>query len=219
MSQIVITGANRGIGLALTRLYSAQGHQVLSACRQSSEALQKTQTEIYAGLELTSDASVKALGDYLGERKIDILIENAGILKTETWGNLDFAAIREQFEVNALAPLRLTQALSANLKEGSKVVLITSRMGSLGDNSSGAYYGYRMSKAALNMAGINLAKDLQPRGIAVFIIHPGMVATEMTGGQGIAVEKAAEMLVKRIEVLTLRDSGGFFHANGEILPW
>jgi NAD(P)-dependent dehydrogenase (short-subunit alcohol dehydrogenase family) len=113
----------------------------------------------------------------------------------------------------------MSQALLGNLRSGSKLALITSRMGSIDDNSSGGYYGYRMSKTALNMAGRSLAIDLQPRGIAVAILHPGMVATRMVGFSGIAPAEAARGLLARIDALTLTSSGNFWHANGEALPW
>ena len=121
--------------------------------------------------------------------------------------------------INALAPLLLCRALLPSLATGSRVALITSRMGSLDDNSSGAYYGYRMSKAALNMAGRSLAVDLRAREIAVAVLHPGMVATRMVGFSGIPPEQAARGLLERIDALTLESSGRFWHANGEPLPW
>jgi NAD(P)-dependent dehydrogenase (short-subunit alcohol dehydrogenase family) len=129
-------------------------------------------------------------------------------------------AVRAQFEVNAMAPLFLTRALASRLHPGSKVALITSRMGSIGDNTSGGYYGYRMSKAALNAAGVSLAHDLKPRGVAVVILHPGFVRTEMTGGHGqIDPDESARGLLRRIDELELATTGRFLHQNGEILAW
>ena len=129
--------------------------------------------------------------------------------------------MRRQFEVNALAPLRLTQALLGQLQAGSKLILMTSRMGSIDDNSSGGSYGYRMSKVALNMAGRSLAIDLRPRGIAVAILHPGLVRTRMVNfnAQGISPEQAVRGLLQRIDALTMETSGTFWHANGDVLPW
>jgi NAD(P)-dependent dehydrogenase (short-subunit alcohol dehydrogenase family) len=127
--------------------------------------------------------------------------------------------VLRQFEVNALAPLLLARALLPHLGAGSKLALISSRMGSIDDNGSGGYYGYRMSKVALNMAGRSLAIDLRPRGIAVAILHPGMVATRMVGFTGIPPEEAARGLLARINELSPATSGQFFHANGELLPW
>jgi NAD(P)-dependent dehydrogenase (short-subunit alcohol dehydrogenase family) len=148
-----------------------------------------------------------------------VLVNNAGILARDSLAELDFDGMRRQFEVNALAPLRVTHALLPNLGAGSKVVIITSRMGSIADNGSGGYYGYRMSKAAVNIAGVSLARDLRDRDIAVLLLHPGMVATEMTGHQGVPAAEAARNLVARIETLGLEQSGSFHHANGEPLPW
>jgi len=113
----------------------------------------------------------------------------------------------------------VTSIMQSHLVQGSKIILMTSRMGSIDDNGSGSYYGYRMSKAALNMAGVNLAHDFRSKGIAVAILHPGMVATEMTGRHGIPVSESADGLIARIDELRLQDSGGFWHANGERLPW
>jgi NAD(P)-dependent dehydrogenase (short-subunit alcohol dehydrogenase family) len=152
-------------------------------------------------------------------QRIDVLVNNAGILSEESLDDLDVERIRRQFEVNALGPLRVTQALLGNLGRGAKVAIITSRMGSVADNGSGGYYGYRMSKAAVNMAGMSLARDLRDRGITVLLLHPGMVATGMTGSRGIPVAESAAGLIARIDSLGIADTGTFHHANGEPLPW
>ena len=122
------------------------------------------------GIDLQSDDAVRCLTDALADRRIDLLISNAGILQDEQLGSLDIASIEQQFQVNALGPLRLVSALQANLSVGSKIALITSRMGSIEDNTSGGRYGYRMSKAALNAAGKSMAHDLKSRG-AVSYTH------------------------------------------------
>jgi NAD(P)-dependent dehydrogenase (short-subunit alcohol dehydrogenase family) len=144
-------------------------------------------------------------------------------LSEEALDSLDDAAvarIRHQFEVNALAPLRLTALLAPQFTRGAKLALITSRMGSIADNTSGSYYGYRMSKAALNAAGRSLAHDLAPRGVAVVLLHPGYVQTPMTGGRGdVDAATAASGLLARIDELTPATSGSFVHANGSPLPW
>ena len=133
---------------------------------------------------------------------------------------LDLESARRQFEVNALGPLRVTQSLLHALKDGAKIALVTSRMGSIADNDSGGSYGYRMSKAALNAAGVSLAKDLRERGIAVAILHPGYVRTDMTGQSGlIDVDESVAGLLGRIDGLDLENSGSFWHTNGELLPW
>ena len=131
----------------------------------------------------------------------------------------DSDVLDDVFRVNTLGPLRVTEALLDNLRKGSKVIIITSRVGSIEDNSSGGYYGYRASKTAVNQVGTNLKHELLPRGIAVALLHPGLVATEMTGGRGIAPEEAARGLIQRIDELNLDNSGGFWHAEGYALPW
>lgn len=219
MSTFLITGGNRGIGLELCTQLSARGDSVIAACRSSSKALQSTGAEIHDNVEVTDDASVNKLAEKLKGKKIDVLINCAGILTRETLDDLRVEQIRKQFEVNALGPLRVTAALLPNLKKGSKVAIISSRMGSIEDNTSGSRYGYRMSKAAVNMAGRSLAWDLKDKGIAVVLLHPGMVATEMTGRQGIPPEEAARGLIKRIDELDMRRTGTFWHQNGEALPW
>ena len=168
---------------------------------------------------MTDDEAVRGLVRQLGETGIDVLINCAGVLTRESLDELDFDAIRRQMEINAYGPLRVTNALLTNLGEGSKVVIITSRMGSIADNTSGGMYGYRMSKAAVNMAGHSLAHDLASRGIAVKLLHPGMVATDMTGGKGIAAAESAAGLLARIDETMMDSSGSFSHMNGEALPW
>ncbi len=221
MATYLITGANRGIGYEYCRQLQARGETVIAVCRTASEELKQLGIQIEEGIDITSDASVAGLQKRLGDTAINVLINNAGILKRVTLENLDFDSIREQFEVNALGALRVTHALLPNLKPGSKLVLMTSRMGSIGDNTSGSSYGYRMSKVALSMAGKSLAHDLQPRGIAVAILHPGLVQTRMTNFTtgGITPEASVKGLLARIDELSLENTGTFWHANGEVLPW
>jgi NAD(P)-dependent dehydrogenase (short-subunit alcohol dehydrogenase family) len=219
MAKVLITGANRGIGLELVRQLAKRGDEVIALCRKASSELTKQGVRVFEGIDVTDDAALATVSRELGDTKIDILISNAGVMLDEPFPNLDFDGIRKQFEVNTLGPLLVTSTLRDHLQPGSKLILITSRMGSIGDNESGGYYGYRMSKAALNMAGVNLAHDLRSGGIAVAVLHPGMVATRMTGNHGIPVEEAAEGLIERIDDLALATSGGFWHANGERLPW
>ena len=221
MATYLVTGANRGIGYEYCRQLQARGETVIAVCRTASEELQQLGVQIEDGIDITSEASVAALCTRLGATAIDGLINNAGIAKRVTLEDLDFDSIRAQFEVNALGPLRVTQALLPNLNAGSKLVLMTSRMGSIADNTSGSSYGYRMSKVALSMAGKSLAHDLKPRGIAVAILHPGLVQTQMTNftAGGITPEASVKGLLQRIDELTLENTGTFWHANGEVLPW
>lgn len=220
MKTAIITGANRGIGLALCKEYLAQGWQVIGICRKTSPELSATSAIIVADIEVTDAASVARLPQLLAGYTIDLLINNAGILRGDSLGNLDSAAITEQFLVNAEAPLRIVETLLGLLSANAKVAFITSRMGSIADNSSGGYYGYRMSKAALNAAAMSLSIDLKPRAIAVGVFHPGYVQTAMVNfGGDISAEDSAHRLRQRITELTLANSGGFWHANGDRLPW
>ena len=218
---VVITGANRGIGLELARQYAADGAQVVAVVRRPSEPLQALGVSIVDGIDVGQDVAVEQLGQQAATLPpIDVLINNAGILSSESLPAPDFDRMRQQFEVNALGPLRVTTALRPQLAAGGKVVLITSRMGSITDNSSGGMYGYRASKAALNAIGASLAQDLRGDGIAVGLLHPGYVRTDMTGHQGqMSPAQAAQGLRARIEALDIDTTGRFLHANGESLPW
>lgn len=217
---VLITGAARGIGLALTQHYLNRGDNVLAVCRHETDELKATNAHIIAGIDVSHAADINKLKVSVSDTPIDILINNAGIFSNQTLAELDFTEIDRQWQVNALAPLRVTHALLGNLEAGSKIALITSRMGSIGDNGSGAYYGYRMSKAALNAAGKSLAIDVKHRGISVAILHPGMVSTRMIGFNGdVTPEVSAERLMARIDALDLSNTGTFWHANGDVLPW
>jgi NAD(P)-dependent dehydrogenase (short-subunit alcohol dehydrogenase family) len=219
VARIVITGANRGIGLALARAYKARGDKVVAACRVTSTDLDALGIDIREGVEVSDDAAVDRFASSL-TGTVDVLINNAGIHTNETLDDLSFDRIRRQYEVNALGPLRVTRALLPRLGAGGKVVIVTSRSGSIGDNGSGHTYGYRMSKAAVNMAGVNLAIDLKPRGIAVLLLHPGMVRTDMSRSpQAVEAADAAARMVKRIDELNLETTGRFLHAEGYELPW
>ena len=223
MSKVLITGANRGIGLAMAKNLSQRGDQVIAVCRQSSAELDALELQIEAGIDVANSDNVRELGERLQGQTLNRLILNAGVLRGDHLGGLDdnaFDAMREQFEVNALGPLRVAATLRNNLGEGSKIGIITSRMGSIADNTSGGNYGYRMSKAAVNVVGRSLAQDLKASGIAVFLLHPGFVQTEMVGGNGdISATDAAANLLARMDELTINDTGTFWHAKGEPLPW
>jgi NAD(P)-dependent dehydrogenase (short-subunit alcohol dehydrogenase family) len=216
----LVTGANRGIGLALCRQLAERGDRVVAACRSPSNALNALDVRVEEGVDVTSDDSVAHLVRRLEGLPIDLLINNAGILTREGLDQLDFEAIRWQFEVNAIGPLRVTRALAPQMGPGAKIGIITSRMGSIDDNTSGGRYGYRMSKVAVNMAGMSLSRDLAERGIAVALLHPGYVRTDMTSGNGnVEAAEAARGLIERIDGLSMDNTGTFWHANGELLPW
>jgi len=217
----LVTGTNRGIGLEYCRQLKAQGKKVIAVCRKPSPELLSLGIQILSDIELTSETDVDRLAKQLDGQRIDVLINNAGIVERNSLENLDLDSIKRQFEVNAIAPLNLTNALIPKFRSGSKVILMTSRMGSILDNTSGGSYGYRMSKVALSMAGKSLAHDLKPKQIAVAILHPGLVQTRMTNfnKSGITTEASVTGLIARIQELNLENTGNFWHANGEILPW
>ena len=220
MSIAMVTGANRGIGLELVRQLVARGAEVVAVCRHSSPELESLDVRVESGCDVTDPEAWSRLAAGLGSAAIDLLVHNAGMLVPDSLGGVEPEAVRAQFELNAMAPLFLTRALLPRLRAGAKVALISSRMGSIADNGSGSYYGYRMSKAALNAAGVSLARDLAPHRIAVTVLHPGAVRTAMTGGTGtIDVDESVRGLLARIDELKLETSGQFLHQNGEVLPW
>ena len=221
MATYLVTGANRGIGLEYCRQLQARGDEVIAVCRQGSPELRDLKVRTEEGIELSSEPAIADLVERLDARPLDGVILNAGILQSMGLSDLDPEGIRRQFEVNALAPLLLARALVPQMPRGSRLALMTSRMGSIDDNSSGGSYGYRMSKVALNIAGKSLAIDLEPLGIAVAILHPGLVRTRMFqfNPSGISPEESVRGLLARIDALSLETSGSFWHANGQRLPW
>tara|TARA_R110000764_G_scaffold1852_6_gene8097 strand:+ start:36 stop:701 length:666 start_codon:yes stop_codon:yes gene_type:complete len=220
IKNIVITGANRGIGLAMCVHFKAQGDNVFALCRQSSIELEKLAVNIIEDIDVATDLGIANMVLALSHVDIDVLVCNAGILRDESLTELNLTTIREQFEVNAIAPLRIVASLQAHLNEGAKIALITSRMGSISDNGSGGRYGYRMSKAALNAAAMSLSHDLAHNKVAVGVYHPGYVQTDMVNyGGDISASDSAKKLVGLINNLTLIESGVFKHSNGSILPW
>jgi len=219
MATVLVTGANRGIGLQLCRQYAQRGDTVVAACREPSSELAELGVRVIEGINVGNGAAVEELRKALGDLQIDILVNNAGILLRDSFGDIDYDALMEQYRVNTLGPLRVTEALADNLQSGSKVAIVSSRVGSIDDNSSGGNYGYRASKAAVNMIGTNLKHELLPKGIAVALLHPGLVATDMTSGSGVAPADSARGLIQRIDELTLENTGGFWHAEGYALPW
>ncbi|AKS41908.1 SDR family oxidoreductase [Wenzhouxiangella marina] len=221
MATAVITGANRGIGLELARQLSGD-FDIIGICRRSSEELDALGVRVEAGIDITQGQDLQRMAARLAGVSIDLLINNAGLLRPSSLAGIEdeLDDWRAQFEVNALAPIRVTSALREQLAEGGKVVIITSRMGSIADNDSGGAYAYRMSKSAVNSAGVSLAHELKGRSIAVGLLHPGYVRTGMTGHTGhIDPDQAAAQLIERIHELDMRLTGSFRHANGESLPW
>ncbi|MCH9005781.1 MAG: SDR family oxidoreductase [Proteobacteria bacterium] len=219
MGTILITGCNRGIGLQLATQLNDRGDTVIGVCRTPSDELSRLDIRIIAGIDVSDGESITSLKAELGDEPIDVLINNAGIFLGDEFGALNYNDMLAQFNVNTLGPLRVTEALRNNLAEGSKVAIVSSRVGSIADNLSGGYYGYRASKAAVNQVATNLVHEFKPKGIAVAVLHPGLVATDMTDGEGITPAESARGLIQRIDDLTIDTTGGFWHAEGYMLPW
>ena len=211
---IVITGANRGIGLEFCHQFKAQGHELTALCRTTSPELEQL------GVTVVENVDVRKPPEFTTLQPVDWLLLNAGIWRDESLEDLNFETILEQFEVNSLGPMRIFQKISHKLGEGSKIGLVTSQMSSMTDNTSGGRYGYRGSKAALNAFGVSLALDLKARGIAVALLHPGYVATDMTDNKGsIQPSESVAGLMKVMQKLHLENSGKFWNYRGEVLPW
>jgi NAD(P)-dependent dehydrogenase (short-subunit alcohol dehydrogenase family) len=220
MATVVITGANRGIGLEFVKQYLAKGDKVIALCRNTSDELSQSGAKVVDKVDVGNPECLEKILPTLSDLKIDLLINNAGVLANETLDDMSAATLEYQFRVNAMGPVIVTQMLRQQLVKGAKVAMITSRMGSVTDNTSGGYYGYRMSKAALNIAGVSLAHDLKDQDVAVALLHPGYVQTEMVNNSGdISAAVAVERLMQRIEELNLNNTGTFWHSNGEVLLW
>ena len=221
MSTYLITGSNRGIGLELCNQIHNRGDEVIATCRRASPELINLGVRIEENIDISSEEAITDLAKKLSGVNLDCIIHNAGIYEFNSLENFQKKRILRQFEVNALSPIIMTQSLRHLLKRSSKVAFITSRMGSIGDNSSGSSYGYRMSKVALSMGAKSLSIDLLKEEIYVAILHPGLVSTRMTGftRNGINTEESANGILKRIDSLNKNNSGTFWHTNGQVLPW
>jgi NAD(P)-dependent dehydrogenase (short-subunit alcohol dehydrogenase family) len=218
MATVLVTGANRGIGLGFARAYAERGDRVLGTARRPGEAaeLAAVAARVLA-LDVTDDGSVAALAGALEGETIDLLINNAGILVDDDLDSVDADDVLAQVDTNAVGALRVTAALRHRLGEGAKVACISSVMGSIAENGSGGYYGYRASKAALNAIVKNLSIDLAP--VPVIAFHPGYVKTEMTGRGEIGPAESAAALVALIDRTGGAETGRFLDRHGRELPW
>jgi NAD(P)-dependent dehydrogenase (short-subunit alcohol dehydrogenase family) len=221
---VLITGANRGIGLELANQFTAAGYSVIGTARKPAEADElKALGARVEPLDVTEKDSVAALAASLGNTPIDLLINNAGISgqPPEDIEKLDVDAMAWTFNVNSLGPMRVTQALLPNLRagKGKRIVQMSSVMGSIANNSGG-YYDYRASKAALNMLNVSLSKELGPQGFTCVALHPGWVKTRMGGPSAtVAVKDSAAGLLAVMTALTPDKNGQFMDYQGNPLPW
>ncbi len=219
MTTVLVTGAERGLGLSLVRAYADTAARVIALCRETSPAIEALAPELHTGVDVSKAAAVARAAAAVGDEPLDVLINNAGVMSDDDFRDLDVAAVRQQFEVNALGPLNVARAFAPRLRRGARLINISSRLGSIADNESGGDYGYRMSKAAQNMLTANLALDLKEADVIVAALHPGIVATAMTGGKGTSADEVARDLLAVIEKLTPEDSGRFYAKDGTPLPW
>ena len=221
MLNYLVTGSNRGIGLEFCKQLKGKGINVIATCRKTSVELNKLGVNVIEGVDITSEKSIENLKKLLYGKNIDCLVNNAGIADYNSLNEFDLSSIKRQFEVNALSPLSFTRELLGFLNKGSRIAFITSRMGSIEDNTSGGSYGYRMSKVALSMAAKSLSIDLLKKEIYVAILHPGLVSTRMTGftKNGISTLESVSGLLEIINSLDKNNTGTFWHSNGQILPW
>jgi NAD(P)-dependent dehydrogenase (short-subunit alcohol dehydrogenase family) len=231
MSAVLVTGANRGLGLEFARQYAADGWKVYAACRDPDTAKQLGRLAAGSGgqvdvlaLDVTDNAGIRAAAKSLAGETIDVLINNAGVgsPKNQRLGQLDYAAWARVLDVNTLGPMRLVEAFLDHVAKGGekKIVTLTSAMGSIADNASGGSYAYRSSKAAVNIVMKSLSIDLAPRGITCVVVHPGWVRTDM-GGPGGKLDPPESVSAMRRLIVGLKptDSGRFFNYDGNPYPW
>ncbi len=232
MKTTLITGANRGLGLEFAKQYASAGWRVHACCRCPEEAqalgtLASTSNNdvLVHRLDVADFPQMGALAAHLQGEAIDLLINNAGVYpdrNSRGLGDIDYNGWAHAFRINTMAPLRMAEAFLEHLARSGdrKVALITSKMGSLDDNSSGGCYAYRSSKAALNMVAKSLAIDLAPRGILTALLHPGWVQTDMGGPDAwITPEQSVTGMRRVIDRMTAADSGKFYAYDGQLIPW
>ena len=221
---VLITGANRGIGLELARQYAADGWQVIGTARRpdAAEALRDLDVRIVQ-LDVTDQHSVEQMAAELGDQSIDLLINNAGILPMlRTIAEINFEDFNRTLAVNTVGPVRVTQALLPNMRSGGhkKIINVTSNLGSITDNTYGGFYGYRESKAALNMFTRSIAAELRDEGFICIVMHPGWVQTDMGGSSApVTVQDSARGIREIVERLAPEDNGSYWTHEGERTPW
>jgi len=222
----LVVGADKGIAWNIAKQLADRGDAVYAAIMGETTDFAGSPVNIVPNVDVTSAAAVRGMVNALQSKidKVDVLYHVAGVMTLDQLGQIDYDKLMWEFQINTVGPLRTVEASLPLLKEGSKVGIVTSRVGSLGDNSSGGQYSYRLSKCAANMVGLNLHHDLKKRGIAVRMLHPGMVKTDLVKNYPgdfayITPATAAAGLIARMDELTLETAGDFRHANGQQLIW
>ena len=228
MNTILVTGANRGLGYEFVKQYSESDYNVLACCRDTSQAINlkkladvSENIEIYK-LDVGNLENIKNLSKQLQDKKIDILINNAGIYRSSTVGNINYDEWLESFRINTIAPYQITEAFLNQISNSDlkKVISITSKMGSIDDNTSGGSYIYRSSKTALNSMMQSLSHDIKHHGIATLTLHPGWVRTDMGGmGGWIDAYESVQGMIKQIKKLTLDNTGKYVDYAGKSINW
>lgn len=232
MKTLLVTGANRGIGLEFVRQYAMDGWRVHACCRNpgNADALNRLALQYPAqvaahALDVINHRQIEQLAQTLSNEAIDLLINNAGVYPPghgDGFGEIDYAAWQYAFEVNTMAPLKMAEAFIQQVSRSQlkTIATITSKMGSIADNRGGGSYIYRSSKAAVNIVMKSLSIDLSNKRITVVLLHPGWVKTDMGGPDAlIAAEQSVTGMRRVIVNLTLEDSGRFYAFDGQMVPW
>jgi NAD(P)-dependent dehydrogenase (short-subunit alcohol dehydrogenase family) len=220
----VVTAANRGLGLELARQLAGRGDRVIGTARAPESATELAALDVQVeALDVAREDSIGRFGEAMAGEDIDVLINNAGIgVNSKPLEDLEFAEMRQFFEINTIGPLSVARALLPGLRRGGdkKIINMTSRMGSIGDNTSGAAYSYRASKAALNMVTRSLANDLRSDGFVCLVLHPGWVQTRMGGGSApVRPEDSVSGMLRVIDKASADANGGFYDFTGARVPW
>jgi NAD(P)-dependent dehydrogenase (short-subunit alcohol dehydrogenase family) len=224
---VLITGTNRGLGLEFVKQFAIEGYQVIACTRKINkkdelhQLQEKFKTISICKLDIANFSSIDQFAK-LFKKPIDILINNAGIYPDSSVDHVDYKSWLDAFKINTLAAFKMTKAFLPHLKKGQlkKIASLTSKMGSIDDNSGGGEYIYRSSKTALNMVMKSLSIDLKPYDLSVITLHPGWVRTDMGGPNGlIEVDESVAGMKHQIDKLTIRTSGQFIAYDGKKIPW
>jgi len=228
MSRVLITGSNRGLGLEFAKEFAEDNYEVIATCRNLKSctdlnALSKTSSSIHLyQLDVSNTKNIQDLASQLKNNPIDILINNAGIYRSGSFKSVDKDSWIESFITNTIAPYEVIESFLPNILQGheKKVISITSKMGSIHDNTSGGSYIYRSSKTALNSVMRSLTHDLKSHNIATMTLHPGWVRTDMGGAGGwIDVVKSISGMIKQIKNLSLKNTGQYIDYDGKPIKW